>query len=75
MKTFKVILIAVLIVESIGLICAKAESNYDKAIFYATNTDGSDLAIEQEMHKFGFDVDAYDCSEPSMLTKVIALTK
>jgi len=55
-------------------LCA-AESNYDKAIFYSQHTDGSDAEIEQAMFDHGFIVDAYSSEEPSMIEKIIALTR
>lgn len=50
-----------------------AEYNYQKAITEARQTDRTDLAIETALSKHGFDLDACDTNEPSILTKNIAL--
>ena len=50
-----------------------SEKNYNDAIFYAIHSDGSDIGIEKEMLKFGFDIDANEPNEPNRITKIIAL--
>ena len=58
-----------------GIIAMAAESNYNKAIFYSQHTDGSDAEIEQAMYEHGFIVDAYSSEEPTMIEKIVALTR
>jgi hypothetical protein len=57
----------------VALAVLPAEYNYQKAVAEAMQTDGTDLAIETALSKHGFDLDACDTNEPSILTKNIAL--
>jgi hypothetical protein len=57
----------------VALAVLPAEYNYQKAITEAIKTDGTDLAIETALSKHGFDLDACDTNEPSLLDKNIAL--
>ena len=73
MKTVTLKISALLTILALVLLILLSEKNYNDAIFYASHTDGSDIGIETEMLKFGFDIDANDLNEPNRITKIIAL--
>ena len=73
MKTVTLKISALLTILALVLLTLLSEKNYNDAIFYASHTDGSDIGIETEMLKFGFDIDANDLNEPNRITKIIAL--
>ena len=52
-----------------------AEFNYAKAIKKATQSEGTDIAIEMAMSEYGFYIDAIDTTIPSPITKLRALFK
>jgi len=50
-----------------------AEFNYARAIKKATESEGTDMAIEMAMAEYGFYIDALDTTTPSPVTKLKAL--
>jgi hypothetical protein len=50
-----------------------AEFNYAKAVKKATESEGTDMAIEMAMSEYGFYIDAMDTTIPSPVTKLKAL--
>lgn len=50
-----------------------AELNYARAIKEATQSEGTDIAIEMAMSEYGFYMDAMDTTIPSPITKLRAL--
>ena len=75
MKTNKLYRNAVIfiITVSTGLILFLAQMNYRTAINAACKTDCSDMQIELAMKNYGFNVDANEIIEPSMIAKIKAL--
>jgi hypothetical protein len=53
------------------LLCAQI--NYLTAVKISSQTDGSDIEIENVMYKYGFTIDAMDCNTPTMAEKIKAL--
>jgi hypothetical protein len=60
---FKVGLLLFVLVFTLALF--KGRSNYLEAVFMATNSEGTDLAISIEMQRYGFDLDWNE--EPTIL--------
>lgn len=50
-----------------------SEFNYARAIKKATESEGTDMAIEMAMAEYGFYIDALDTTTPSAVTKLRAL--
>ena len=62
-----------LITISIGIVLLMAEINYKAAIQASCNSEGSDIAIEETMLKYGFNIDANEIIQPNMIEKIKAL--
>jgi hypothetical protein len=58
---------------AIIVIVLAAEFNYARAVKKATESEGTDLAIEMAMAEYGFYLDAMDTSVPNPVTKLRAL--
>ena len=52
---------------------ALAEMNYQDAVKTSSSGPGTDSSIEWTMHCYGFDVEAMDPAEPTMVEKLNAL--
>lgn len=68
MKTITTTL-AILFISAIILI--GAEVNYQSANIAAKNSEGTDLAIEQALSLYGFNLSWYE--EPTMIQKIVAV--
>lgn len=53
------------------LLCAQI--NYLTAVKICSQTDGSDIEIENVMSKYGFNVDANEIIQPTLTDKIKAL--
>lgn len=68
------IMVAASLIGMFTLIFGCAELNYNRAINAASfHSDGTDAGIEQTMIQYGFNIEALDPTEPSMVIKVKAL--
>lgn len=56
-----------------AILLSFAQLNYECAIEAAINSEGSDIAIENAMYQYGFNVEALDPNEPTTTDKVKAL--
>ena len=56
------------------LLLLAAQLNYNNVVNQVARlNDGTDIHIEQLMYERGFDVDAYNPSQPTMKAKIVAL--
>lgn len=58
---------------AIIVIVLASEFNYARAVKKASQSEGTDLAIEMAMAEYGFYLDAMDTSVPNPVTKLRAL--
>lgn len=59
----------------VTIVALAAQWNYTQAVKAAFYSEGTDLAIEQAMYEYGFEIDAINPSEPTLIEKIVALTK
>lgn len=71
----KKLALVLVLTAAVAIVLLAAQLNYKMAINSAKNSEGSDMAIENAMYQYGFNIDATDCSEPTLLTKIQALYK
>lgn len=71
MKKLKIIMIVLMLIETFGVLNMAAEKNYQDALFYARQSEGTDSAIEQAMSEHGFNVAWHET--PNQLDKIKAL--
>jgi hypothetical protein len=75
MKNLKLYLSYLILATAPFVTCilGMAEQNYRNAINETMRGEGTDAAIEETMHIYGFDVDAINPKEPTVTEKLKAI--
>lgn len=75
MKNVKLYTAALILALAPVLTCilGMAEQNYKNAINETIRGEGTDAAIEETMHIYGFEVESMNPNEPTVIEKVKAI--
>lgn len=60
MKKLVLKIAAILVLMIFCLLLCNGRSKYNEACFMASHCEGSDIAITETLHAYGFDLDVFD---------------
>jgi len=70
---YNLIRIAACLLVGVVFLITVANIHYNNATFAASQSEGTDQAIEQVMSEYGYNIDAMNTQEPTLIEKVKAL--